>query len=285
MEIMLCIKHDDCMTSRLDVVRCLLHEAECDPNFINSDGETPLQLSSDIHVVMDLIQHGASVSHDEVVFIIRNIQDEHYANLLSVLIQDVSMDGNTVLCLACKADRPGFVHYLLSDCECNPNTHTAGETPLQSTSNPKIIKDLLQHGAVLDASDVLRWLTGTMDDASVLEIVEYLINKGIWDPNETIHLTDGNTLMHLACESNRPSVVHYLLSEALCYPNVMNSFGKTPIQLASNPWIIKDLANHGAEVDSDDHWWDDVTWNYIIGPDSSSLVHAYTVVHCHAIID
>ena len=64
--------------------------------------------------------------------------------------------------------------------------------------------------------------------------------------------------MHLACESNRPSLVHYLLSEALCNPNVMNSFGKTPIQIASNPRIIKYLVNHGAEVDSDDHWRDDI---------------------------
>ena len=57
-------------------------------------------------------------------------------------------DGYTALHLACKADNPTRVNILLSEAHCDPNVKSNNEeVPLQMTTNPEIINDLIRHGA------------------------------------------------------------------------------------------------------------------------------------------
>lgn len=252
------VLHLACQTNRLRVVRCLLDEAKCNPNVLNSRGETPLQLSSDIDIIKELVHHDARVLYPEVICLLMNISKEYFDDLYTLLTDDVHMNDAEILCLACKSDRVSVVHYLLTCRKCDPNISNAGESPLQSTANPEVIKVLLKQGAAIDGSDVLRWLTGTMDESSVLQVVQYLVNNNIWDSNEPVDLIDGDTILHLACESNQHSVVQYLLTRVSCNPNVTNNLGKTPIQLTSNLHIIKDLVNHGAQVNDSPNWWDNL---------------------------
>lgn len=253
------VLHLACNSDRLGTVRSLLDDAKCDPNSLNRRGATPLQLSSDIDVIKELIYHGAHISHLDLICLLKNIPKENFDDLYALLINEAHVINDAeILCLACKSGRVSMVHYLLSNRNLDPNVRSAGESPLQSTTNPEIVKVLLKQGAVIDGSEVLKWLSGTMKELSVLQVVRYLIDNNIWDPNEAVDYIQGDTILHLACEHNQNSVVEYLLTVPNCNPNVLNNLGKTPIQLTSNLRIVKLLLKQGAEVNDSDNWWDNI---------------------------
>ena len=59
-------------------------------------------------------------------------------------------NGYNTLHLACMANKCTVVHFLLSEICCDPNkVSEAGDVPLQLTSNPDIVTQLLRHGAKL----------------------------------------------------------------------------------------------------------------------------------------
>ena len=68
----------------------------------------------------------------------------------------------------------------------------------------------------------------------------------IWNP-DTINSV-GNTALHLACQAHQPETVSFLLSQAQCDPNVKNNNGEVPLQMTTNPDIIKDLIRYGAQT-------------------------------------
>ena len=68
----------------------------------------------------------------------------------------------------------------------------------------------------------------------------------LWNPNELNG--DGYTALHLACKTDNLTRVNILLSEAHCDPNVKSNNEEVPLQMATNPEIIKDLIRHGAKT-------------------------------------
>ena len=52
----------------------------------------------------------------------------------------------------------------------------------------------------------------------------------------------------LAVKHEQDSTVEFFLAECHCDPNVTDKEGKTPLDLANNPKIIKLLLKHGAKA-------------------------------------
>lgn len=140
--------------SRPTVISFLIENANCDPNARNNaQKELPLELTSDIKTMEVLVHHGARMT-PEIILNLEATESIPKDVLIQLMSEswhpdDKNIDGNTALHLACKADRPDTVNFLLSAAHCNPNNKNeiTNELPLEMTTNPEIIKDLIKYGA------------------------------------------------------------------------------------------------------------------------------------------
>ena len=249
-------------TIRLKFVDFLLSECQCDPNCLDSNGKTPLQVTSNSKIMTILIEHGAKVTADVVFKLITSTEIDSKTNeILSLSVRkqaitwnpnELNSNGYTALHLACIADNPSTVNILLSETHCDPNyLDSNGKTPLQVTSNSKIMTILIEHGAKMTVDVVFKLITSTEIDSKTNEILSLSIRKQAitWNPNELN--SNGYTPLHLACIANNPSTVNILLSEAHCDPNCLDSNGKTPLQVTSDSRIMTKLIEHGAKATAD----------------------------------
>ena len=163
---------------------------------------------------------------------------------------DADEDGYTALHLACKADRPTTVNLLLSVAQCDPNVKNKNEeVPIQLTSNLTITKTLVEHGAQLTTDVVFKLILMHNTDSRVSELFQISIIKGtkLMNPNDTNSY--GFSALHLACKADSSTIVNYLLSVAHCDPNITsNKEVLVPLQMTTNPEIIKDLIRYGAKT-------------------------------------
>ena len=234
-----------------------------DPNYLDKNGQTPLQITSDPQIMKKLVQHGAKVTSDVVFKIILSVE-EHKASEILLLSStkktmmwkptDVNDDGDTALHLACKADKPDVVTFLLTNMEWNLNVrnHT-GLSALEMTKNPEIILCICQYDDVEISSKAVKgWLNDAalIDEEEIVKIFELLIRK------HKLKTCDGSTLLHLCCSSvdnifrDARTLVNYLLNHDH-NPNYFDKNGQTPLQLTSDPRIMKKLVQHGAKVTTD----------------------------------
>ena len=150
--------HLACKADNPSTVNILLSEAHCDPNCLEGNGKTPLQVTSSPRIMTKLIEHGAKMTADVVFKLITSSNiDSVKDEILTLAIRKQAMlwnpnelnsDGYTALHLACKADNPTRMNLLLSEAHCDPNVKSNNEeVALQMTTNPEIIKDLIRHGA------------------------------------------------------------------------------------------------------------------------------------------
>ena len=273
--------HLACNTDRLDSVRHLLSKPGCNPNGRNNAGQTPLQLTSHLDVIEELISKGAnpmlsvmykwqkphdlttpctclnSWSTEEIreltrsgmkpmelfTWLIEQINEDKALEAIQSIIENTSYNFDTpfrngcnALHLACNANRANIVECLLVKRKCNPNIKTkTGCTPLQLSSDRFVIKHLLQNQA--NPTDYLRSLMFKKQERYLLDIMKYLTEDAKWQID---------IALLLACEANQPKVVQFLLAEKKCNPNAVNSSKHSPIQLTSDPDIIKLLLLYGA---------------------------------------
>ena len=85
-----------------------------------------------------------------------------------------------------------------------------------------------------------------IEENKLLEVIQHYLqedglNPDIMDSNE-------NTVLHLACQTDNPTMVNLLLSVTHCDPNIKNKNKEVPLQMTTNPEIIKDLIRHGAKT-------------------------------------
>ena len=122
-----------------------------------------------------------------------------------------------------------------------PEWKTAdGDTLLQLICQFKAIVSH-EHGAKMMVDIVFKLITSDELDSIINEILSHSIRKQaiLWNPNELNG--DGYTALHLACKADNPTRVNILLSEAHCDPNVKSNNEEVPLQMTTNPEIIKDL--------------------------------------------
>ena len=197
-----------CTTScdKKTLVEYLLTECQCDPNCLDSKGQSPLQLTSDSEVMKVLIEHGAKMTTDFVFKVISSAQlIESGAELFALSSMkgtmlwhptDLNSDGYNALHLACKADNFNIVNFLLSVAHCDPNIKSnneeedsKGQSPLQLTSDSEVMKILIEYGAKMTTDVVFKVLLSEhniITESEAVELFSLSSRKGtmLWQPTD-----------------------------------------------------------------------------------------------------
>ena len=201
----------------------------------------------------DCFFHALCQSETEDKKLIKLIQ--HYIQKDCLNPDTVDSNGNTALHIACQADKPELVSFLLNEAQCDPcKTNKMGSLPLDLTTNLEVINYICQcdQNAVYSKAFV-RWMNNyaSIDDKAMLCILRPLVDNHIYKTQ------DGSTLLHLICNDvngifrDKKRLIHYLLTEGCCDPNCLDSKGQMSLQLTSDPRIMKTLVDHGAKVTTD----------------------------------
>ena len=277
---------DGVFRDKVRLLHYLLTDGHSDPNCLDSKGQMPLQLTSNIKVMEKLVEHGANMTTDIVFKLIskHKLAESIVCELFTLSTKkrtmlwnpnDLNINGDNALHLACKVDKPAIVNYLLTEAKCDPN---ALESPLELTTNLEIVKTLIKHGARVTPGLVLRFeametlpgkqklielmlMTWNPDDrdsdgytalhlackAASPTTVNLLLSVAHCDPNIKSS-SDGYTALHLACKAGSPTSVNLLLTVAHCDPNIKSNNEEVPLQMTTNSKIIKDLIRHGAKT-------------------------------------
>ena len=241
------------------LINYLLTECRCDPNCLDSKGRMPIQLTSDSEIMKTLIEYGAQMTTDIVFKLISKHTDNSVSELFKLstrkgtILQnpnDFNNDACTALHLACKADSFTIVNYLLSVANCDPNVKSINdEMPIQLTFDLRILRILIEHGAQMTIDVVFELISKRLHkDSRVSEFFKLSTSKGTMLRNPNDLNSDGYTALHLACKADSCVIVNYLLSVAHCDPNIKSSSEEVPLQMTTNPEIIKDLIRHGAKT-------------------------------------
>ena len=229
---------------RPEIIELLLSSG-CNFQISNFAGKTSLWITANPEVFKVFMQYSPADVCERILS--DDINEEQSLELLHCLIQqynwnpnDSTINGDTALHLACKSDRLSIVKYLFSVDAFKYDPYAKNklnQTPIELTSSEEIIRELIKWG--INPIDLIN--NPVMDENQVLQLVKE-INK------EKLNGTtaNDNTALHLACLTDRVTVVKYLLKESKIDVNAKNVINISPIQLTKNSEIITELIRHGA---------------------------------------
>jgi ankyrin repeat protein len=228
---------------RLDIIELLLSSG-CNSQILNFAGKTPLWVTQSSEVFKIFMRYSPADVCQRILS--DDIDEEQSLELLHYLIQqynwnpnDSTKNGDTALHLACKADRLTIVKYLFSIDAFKYDPYAKNklnQTPIELTSSQDIIRELIKHGNPIDLL-----INPVMDEEQVLQLVKEIDKDKL---NGTT--ANDNTALHLACLTDRTTVVRYLLRESKIDVNAKNVIDISPIQLTKYSEIIIELIRHGA---------------------------------------
>ena len=237
--------HLACKADNSSVVEILLSIGHCDPNVKSNDEEMPIQLTSDLKVMKILVEHNAKMTADAIFNVIKHVTESGAVELFSLSLKkgtmlwhptDLNRDGKTALDIAYILKKPTIVNYLLSvTIKYDPSVLNS---LLKLTTKLNVAKLLIKHGARVTPELVPRFVAkeATPNKHSLIKLM-----LTTWNPNDRD--CDGYTALHHACKADRPTTVNLLLSVAHCDPNIKGSIsGYTALHLAckaGNYTIVK----------------------------------------------
>ena len=227
---------------RPDIIKLLLSSG-CNHQISNFAGKTPLWVAQSSEVFKIFMQYSPADVCERILS--DDIDEGQSLDLLECLIQqynwnpnDTTKNEDTALHLACKADRLTTVKYLFSVdfFKYDPYAkNKLNQSPIELTSSKEIIRELIKHGNPIDLL-----INPVMDEEQVLQLVKEIDKDKL---NGTT--VNDNTALHLACLTDRATVVKYLLRESKIDVNAKNVIDISPIQLTKNSEIIIELIRHG----------------------------------------
>ena len=247
------VLHIACQANKLAVVSYLINQAHCNPNIKNEIGNLPLDTTKDPKVIDYLCQHDHVALYSKTIIKWMNnlwpVDDTTMLCILKSIVDNhryKTEDGSTLLHVLCMhsfvRDNIRFVDFLLARGHCDPNClDRNGKTPLQVTSDSRIITKLLEHGAKMTADVVFKLIMSSEKDSVIHEILTLSIRK-LWNPNELN--SDGYTALHLASKANKLAVVSYLIDQAHCDPNIKSNAGNLPLDMTTDLKVINYLCQH-----------------------------------------
>ena len=241
---------------KISLIDYLLTEHQCDPNCLDSNGQMPLQLTSDSRIMKVLVEHGARMTTDIVFRVILsskyNITESEAIELFSLSTKkgtmlwnptDLDRNGKIALDLAYTFNMPATVNYFITKAKCDRSANNLLKSLLELTTNLGVAKMLIKNGARVTPELVLRFeAMATKPNKHAL--IELMLTT--WNPDDKD--SDGYTALYLACKADRPTTVNLLLSLAHSDPNSKGHSEEVPLQMTANPEIIKDLIRHGAKT-------------------------------------
>ena len=198
---------------RYGLAQYLLSKAKCDPNIKNINGEMLLAL---------ILSTWTNSECKEMIKALM-LTEKWDSN------SSCNSNGDTALHLSARHHRYEVAQYLLSEVKCDPNVRNInGETQVQLLL-PSIIP--------------------TWPNPECKKMIKALMSTEKWNSNSSCN-SSGDTALHLSARHQRNKIVHFLLSEAKCDPNISNIYDKTPLQLANQISIINDLISYGASPEN-----------------------------------
>ena len=243
------VLHLSAKHNRPNVAQFLLDESQIDPNIRNIREETPLEQASHPEIIRCFIcQEKVKIDNQEIVdrLITSSTQKQESVcvETLKCMVKNRQWDinsscnskGDTALHLSARYCRPLVVNFLLSENNCNPNIKNQdGVTPTDLATDVEIINLLISSEGVQSKPDnaiVERVLTHSTNkqDSLCINIFKTLAEARQWNPTLSCN-SKGDTALHLSIRLHRPVLIHFLLSEVKCEPDVKNLKGETPIQL------------------------------------------------------
>ena len=81
-----------------------------------------------------------------------------------------------------------------------------------------------------------------IENDKVTELIQYYILENGWNP-DTFD-SEGNTVLHIACQTDKLVLVSYLIDQTQCNPNIVNNKGSLPLDMTTNLEVINYLCEH-----------------------------------------
>ena len=112
-----------------------------------------------------------------------------------------------------------------------------------------VLKSVNPDWKTADGDTILHLLCKSeIDEIKVIQLLKYYLKEDILKSNPNIRDRGGNVAIHLACKTNKPAVVKFLLKQCKCNPSCKNSSNELPIELTTNIDAISYLMEHGATM-------------------------------------
>ena len=268
--------HIACRTNMQSLVACLLERTESNLPIVNKDGQTYLHCACSGNPELDVIKtiiesgyktlgnypdnngdtplhyicHSSSCIHEEIIeYLVVNAFCDPYK---------FNKEGLSPLYYTLRLDKLNFLKHAVSNKLCDPNRPLKNGSSLlhcllELATNQYHMQYLRQHRYLSEHDQDVRF-TSTFgrpnDNSSIVNMFHFLtqFDKNIIDFNATDE--EGNTVLHLACQSNQYKIIEILLStesdivrQSISHRNHNK---KTPIQLTSDYRIIRLLISYGA---------------------------------------
>ena len=288
--------HYACQEGHISIAKHLIEERGCDVNKVDRNGYTPLHLAClhghNIELVKYLLNKlKFSYPWIEALGLMlykKQWSDSECIDLIKIIMSTkewkptsgCNYDGDTVLHLSVKHNRPNVVQYLLEyDFHADPNIrNTKGETPLQQASNPETLRYFIEQETVeLDNEIVGRLIIGSAEkqESICVEILKLLVKNNQWNPNSSCN-SNGDTALHLAVRQHRPVLACFLLSELKCEASAKNLRGETPIELIIQLWSdLKSTELTIKQIIATKRW----DPNSICNPEGDTVLHLSVRYH------
>ena len=81
-----------------------------------------------------------------------------------------------------------------------------------------------------------------IENNKVTELMKYYIMDNGWNPDTSD--SEGNTVLHIACLTDKLALVSYLINQTQCNPNIKNGKGSLPVDMTTHLEVINRLCQH-----------------------------------------
>ena len=153
-------------------------------------------------------------------------------------------DGNTVLMRAVRANQPEIIDFLYEIGGHIEATNDCGQTPLliaAEEGNLKSLKKLLEKGAYIDAKDDegnTAFIYAAINEQ--MEVLHYLLNNKTDIDQRS---KNGYSALTWCSYNGQAEMVKFLLENG-AKKDVVNNYGKTASEIASDPEVLSLLRNN-----------------------------------------
>ena len=257
------------------ILMSISHNASCiigyfKPDLRTADGDTILQL---------VCQSETTVSQISSAVMMKWLSDS--TDLMKIVtLKGTTAGGNNLLELICQSEKCltqisstvflkwlrknilGSVTIAIPDCE-TADGHTLLQLILRSEMSISRISSQMLAKLLSTSRKIIiikmkivnpKWKTAdrahfphvlclsNIENDKVIELMQYYILKNGWNPDTFDN--EGNTILHIACKTNKLALVSYLIDQAQCNPNIENSKGSLPVDMTTSLEVIDYLCQH-----------------------------------------